>query len=280
MQGPNAAGPNADDGERLLNLLHATNPALRGKRLTRQELQWVRNIKRAFASDPELEPLSDFMVAQLALVSRGNAEDALFRAHGYQGFSEEYDIQDSVNLGVQCVQEFLEARPVGDFMYLSNTPLESPMFVSDLAKVQGFASRVRLRGYFYLLHASFSDLEQVRQGCVCLVDCKGFDWALNFGWKEYLAWWRELGGWYPSRTNDVRIFHTPSVANVMFAMGRKLMPAHERDRLKYGCTSAVGPLRNLYHQPTPEAARERILECVREGLERRYEVEASFRINL
>ena len=77
--------------------------------LTTQERQWALTVKEALQNDPELDDISDFLIAQISLlVEPGNMEEALERAQKLQYFRQEHGIVDSLQAG----QRILDAYPV------------------------------------------------------------------------------------------------------------------------------------------------------------------------
>lgn len=62
--------------------------------LSEQEISWALNIKRVIESHPELDSLSDYAYAQLALIVKDNIQEAVERTQHMQCFREEYDIEN------------------------------------------------------------------------------------------------------------------------------------------------------------------------------------------
>ena len=79
--------------------------------LSDHERNLAINIKTAISSDPELDPVSDFMCAQLALVDGDNIESALARVHQLQCFREEYGIRDTVQDASKQIVDYIKLFP-------------------------------------------------------------------------------------------------------------------------------------------------------------------------
>ena len=79
--------------------------------LTRQEHQWALAVKEAIKQDEDLEPISDFWCAQLAIKDEGNVAAALDRAHHLQGFRQEYGIKETTESGLHVMTNFVKLLP-------------------------------------------------------------------------------------------------------------------------------------------------------------------------
>ena len=76
--------------------------------ISNDERRCALAIKAAILAEDGLEPLSDMMYAQLALVDRDNVQSAVERARHLQYFREEYDIKDTYEGGCEVSRKFLQ----------------------------------------------------------------------------------------------------------------------------------------------------------------------------
>ena len=71
--------------------------------LMEEEREWAQDIKEYCARGPELEPLSDYMYAQWAVVTMTEPPEALNlvgvaeRIRNYQRYLQDHRIQDSIS---------------------------------------------------------------------------------------------------------------------------------------------------------------------------------------
>ena len=130
-------------------------------KLTDQEVAWAWAIKTAIEQDPELDNLTDFMYAQLALNDGGNLEAALERVTNLQYFREEYKVVDNLQEGKRWTTEWLTyARGVVcSFSY--HPAGGNYCLVYDLSAVDTSMLRRGLEmgmvGGYYLCHAMSPD---------------------------------------------------------------------------------------------------------------------------
>ena len=79
--------------------------------LTPEERQWALSIKAAIVGDPEVDNLSDFEYAQLALMDHGDVEAAVERARHMQTFKHEYGITDTLEQSRQLLPKLVKLLP-------------------------------------------------------------------------------------------------------------------------------------------------------------------------
>lgn len=277
-QDNHAEDDNVNDGSNAESRNIARDEAaLRQQRmkLTGEEEDWALGIKEIIEMEPGLEPLNDFWYAQLALDCKTDIEAAVLKAHSRQAFIEECDIVDNANHGLQCVAEFLDVYP-GYLIHLCSESGKQSTAVYDVSKCDGFDSLKHYRGMYYILQCMSSELYQIRNGSIILMEWEGYNWTRNFGVSKFLKWWDQLASWYPLVLHKVASFHTGTLAHVVLTIARKLLPEGEREKFEFGYFSSIPRLDGMYSQPSIQAARERILERVQDGLQRRYANEAAF----
>ena len=148
--------------------------------ITATERQRALAIKRAISNDPEIDPVSDFTCAQLALIVEDDIESALERLLQMQGFREEYGIRDTVAEAVQTMAHYLSLMPGAHLSFAFNYEDGNYVIIYDNNKMdcdilQQRESNIRtsLAGSYYTLKALCPDLEAVRKGAVLIIECEG-----------------------------------------------------------------------------------------------------------
>ena len=94
-------------------------PSERRMTLTNVETRWALAIQAALQDDPELDPVSDFMVAQYAIVCRDNVAWAVKRAKHLQVFREEVEIADTLQEAKKAFHSFFYDLFPGFFLSFS-----------------------------------------------------------------------------------------------------------------------------------------------------------------
>jgi len=148
--------------------------------LTKEERLWAIDIKDVIEAEAELDNLSDFMYAQLALIERDNVEAALERAFTMQAFREEYKITDTFQDGRLFLKNLVDLFP-GVYMSLSYNQRDGNYVMAiDLAKfdMQGIATpegvATWLGGGYYFFHCCCPDFESIRRGWCALFETEGY----------------------------------------------------------------------------------------------------------
>ena len=105
------------------------------------EVEWALTIKAAVEADDEIQNVSDFEYVHHALIAKEDCEGAVERIRGLQYFREEYKITDSVEEGVQLLQQFLKQQE--NFLLTVDIDREKGHFVwvYDNAKIKPSAVR-------------------------------------------------------------------------------------------------------------------------------------------
>ena len=261
--------------------------------LKRQERQLAKRIKEAVQQDPEndMQPLSDFMYAQIAIVTLvdENPEDVDFekvleRVRGIQALREEYRILDTYQNGAKMLQRaFIDLLPgfmlnfdyvsdKGAYLAVSNLTCFDMSIFADPEKV-----KIWLAGMWYINHAHTPDFAAARQGILHMVECRGYDWKKQdmFHLKAFTEFC-PLTALYPFQIRSVRHFNTGMFVHLLGSVAKKLLPRRQTDSFDYVQGSDYGNLDELFGIPTPEAAGRRVVAKLQESLRRRYDNEASY----
>lgn len=281
--GANVDHPVADEEEEALPAIMGQDDPRR-MLLTRDEHAWALDIKFLVERVPDLDNLPDFMYAQLGIVCQNNLDDALRRAYGLQAFREEYKIHDSLEEGrrllhslvtvIQPLQFLSFSFSQGDGTYVlvhDVTKFETKHMTTPRKANEWFAAA------YYMQTVLNPDLESVRKGCICCVECEGFDVTKKQDFKIFQKMFSELMTSYPFR-GVCKHYHTGLFCNLIISAFRKLLPKSLRDTfqigLKFDCR-----LDEAFLVPTVAIANQRFLSRVDETLMRRYINESTFSLS-
>lgn len=148
--------------------------------ITATERQRALAIKRAISNDPEIDPVSDFMCAQMALVVQDDIEGGLERLLHMQEFRKEYDIKDTAVEAVQTITRCLTLMPGSHLSFSFHYDegiyvmiFDNAKFTADTIQLHDRHIRTQLAGSYYSLSALCPDLEAVRKGSIFIIECEG-----------------------------------------------------------------------------------------------------------
>jgi hypothetical protein len=147
--------------------------------LSEQERNRAINIKEAIARTDDLDPVSDFMCAQLALIDGSNIERALERVQHMQHFKEEYGILDTLQHGGKCLIDYIDLFPRLhlSFSYCWQTGTYVMMYDNKEAKGRVLNSEERIRawlgGVYYTCQSVCCDFAAIRCGTTLVFEYEG-----------------------------------------------------------------------------------------------------------
>jgi hypothetical protein len=276
----------SDEGNEGSLIIDESLPLKMGKddprrmKLTREEYGWALEVKNHLQSIPELDHLSDYMYAQLAVVARGDLQEAEYRAIGLQEFVQEFKIMDTYEEGCRYLRFMMETFP-RQFLSFSFAEIEGTYvlaqdvvhFDTTLLKTQA-----QINSWFggaYYLHATFTpDMATVRKGHVVLVECQGLDWTAKQNFKLLQKMFAQHMRYYPIKC-ETRHYHTGMVMNLMMSMAKRFLSKETRESLKMGLV-LDSRLDQLFLVPDVATANARMIGRLEATLKRRYENENSF----
>jgi hypothetical protein len=253
--------------------------------LSARERDLAIHIKQAIANTADLDPVSDFMCAQLALMDGDNIEQALHRVHHLQCFKEEYGILDTVQDGTRCFEAYIDLFPrihlslaycqeSGEYVIIyDNTQFETSRLNSE--------ERLRtwLGGVFYTCHVVTPDFAAMRCGTTLVLENEGYIWNCDMQLFTCLRrLWSEVTSVYPVHVKRLKYFHSGAAMNVLVAMLKPFLPKDLRENVETGCFFDQR-LDTIYLVPTLEDANLRFLNRVTQTLQRRYDNERAFRLS-
>jgi hypothetical protein len=151
----------------------------RRMQLSARERALAIGIKEAIASTAEMDPVSDFMCAQLALIDGDDTEAALQRVYHLQCLKEEYGIFDTVQDGKAILVEYVEMMPktLLCFTYCKDTGQYIMMY--DNTKFDGSRMtsekhvRIWMGAMYYTLQTLCPDFEAIRCGSTLVFENEG-----------------------------------------------------------------------------------------------------------
>ena len=138
--------------------------------LSEQERQWALSVRSAVNATAELDNLSDFMCAQLALIHRENTEAAIEKATILQEIRQAFDIKDTFESSLSTIKLFVTLHP-GYLVTLINNEGTLVMTVDsskkptsrELRSLRGGVEKF-LHGIYVLFHILNFDFEAIRRG--------------------------------------------------------------------------------------------------------------------
>lgn len=252
-------------------------------RLYDDENDWALDIKDAIEDTPDIDNLTDFQYAQLAIVDQDDIEMALERARKMQDFKRQYDIRDSVECGLRCMKEFVDLLP-GHWLSLSSAEGQC-VLVADVSKLT--VDRIRtssdglhtwLAGTYFMCHVLSSEFYAMRHGFTILAENQGYDFKKNFGLDLHSKLWKELASVYPLQISKMKNYNTGLVYNMLVRMAKSFVTEEIHSRFEVGCVCELGTLDKLYATPNQRVANERLMIRLHESLRRRYQNETDFRL--
>jgi hypothetical protein len=147
--------------------------------LSPQERDLAINIKQAIADAADLDPVSDFMCAQLALIDGDNMDKAIHRVHHLQCVKEEYGILDTVQDARKCFEANMDLFPRIHLCLAYLKESGEYIMVFDNAKFEyrllNSEERIRnwMGGVYYNCHLLCSDFAAIRCGTTLVFENEG-----------------------------------------------------------------------------------------------------------
>ncbi|CAB9515168.1 expressed unknown protein [Seminavis robusta] len=274
----------AANGDIQFDEIPALGPTDGGRmELSDHERQWALDIKEEMIRDPELDVMSDYDIAQIALVDQGDTEAAIDRAYKMQGFKMEFDVIDEPAHGRRILQQFMDLFPDLLLCFSYSHPLERYVVAMDGTKFDAKtlkhnpqALQTMMCVGYYIYHALNPDFESIRQGVILLAECGGFCWTQHLSMDLFKMITSDFISVYPVKWNKIRHFHTSLFFNLVSSMAKPLMPSDFKEVFEVGCVSLLGRLDEVYLTPTREAATERFKDRLATSLQRRYQNASEF----
>lgn len=264
-----------------------------------QEKEWAMEIKAAVAKDPELEPLTDFMYAQIAIVTLENnppepIASVVDRVARYQAGLQAHDIRDTYESACSALEETFCNLIPGHFIGFDYYQAEgSYVLATDMTKfcrtVEACPRKqdTHRAAATFLLHAQQPDFEAMRRGVMTLVECAGYDWKDPDMYNLTVVRNNAVPTFYPSRMRRVKFYNCGLFVNLVVSAAKRLLPKYVLQKLEVGCkcdsSRLQGPhnvpverLDQIYVVPNIEATNKRNLDKIKACLRMRYANEGYF----
>jgi len=152
--------------------------------LSAEELSWAADLKSALAAKGIPIPQPDLLLAQFALVGKGNTENAMKRVQKYQKVIEgEYGYRTG-SAANSAASGFMNSRWPGSF-WSAGVADGHPVLVHDAAKykpgeLKGDEQfRTLVQEWLLIMDACAADLDWARSGVVFVQSNRGVGWS-NF----------------------------------------------------------------------------------------------------
>ena len=254
--------------------------------LLTEEIVRARAI-RAAANEHNLKALSDFEYVQYAICTPDESiEKVVERMTMMQAFREEYKIQDTVEEGVQVINQLTLDQPG---MFLSIEQLAASQNYAVVLDAAAFLPariqtpeqyRTFLAAFYYCFQLKNCQFQAMRNGASSLVECMGTT-TENLDPTFLERFQHELYRWYPKLRRETFLLNSPSVVNCAYGLFKRYMsPNHKKTlRLGYQILGYEGQrIDSLYKMPTAEAGRQNLLSSVNRFLHTRYHNQSEFRL--
>lgn len=241
------------------------------------------NIKEAIATATDVDPISDFMCVQLALVDGDNTEAAVERAYNLQCFREEYRILDTASDGVRRCAAYFDLMPGFHLSFAEEQSTGRSVAIFDNTKFSGKrihseeSLRVWLGGTYYTLAVFAPHFQAIRAGTILVAECEGYDWKVDMDFKSLKQVWSEIAAVYPVPIKKIKYFNSGTTMNLVASMLRPFLPRDLQSKIELGCQFDQR-LDEIYLTPTLEAANVRMLSRIAALLQQRYENEQAFHL--
>lgn len=251
------------------------------------EMSRAVEIKLAAAERPDLKPLSDFEYVHYAICTSGESmEEVLYRMEMMQAFKEEYGIQDTVQQGIEMMDQLTRVDQPGFLVSMEYLP-SSQNFLSVTAwcnLIPGRCKtdeqwRVFIGSMYYKYQAKFNQFLSIRNGSTSMVECMDTTMEKNCDIRFYERFMHELFRFYPVNPKEMFFINSNSGVNFVMGMWQKWMRPDMRSSVQLG--HQIRGLEGqrvdvLYKTPSEEVARQHMLTRVASFLNNRYQNERTF----
>jgi phenylalanyl-tRNA synthetase alpha subunit len=164
------------DEEEAIVLQKLSRDDPRRMQVTMEERRWALEIKNSIQLIAELDNLSDYMYAQLAIITRGNVKDAIRRVTGLQHYRQEYNILDTLQDGCQQLLKLFDLFPEqflsfsfseseGTYVLIHDATKFDTTALNTPEKVQSFMAAA-----YYLEATKCPDMASIRRGSIVFVE--------------------------------------------------------------------------------------------------------------
>ncbi|CAB9514538.1 expressed unknown protein [Seminavis robusta] len=264
---------------------HGNNSDSSRMELDQQERRRALDLKEAVEACSDLDNLSDFWYAQVAIVDKDlSLEESLERIHDLQTFRREHDILENLEDAKKSLFLFNQTHR-GHIMHFGySDPHQSYLVTFDLIKFDTHALRLRrgiknlASGSYYLHHTFSPDFAAIRQGVIFVVECGGYIWKAPGMLTAHLL---HNGGIpdahaiYPFYWKSFKVCNAGVLVNILVSTFRRILPNRLSAKFELGCQTDIR-LDQICLVPDEEEALKRLDYNMAEALQMRYQNEATF----
>lgn len=271
------------------NLVHPAAKEELTMAVTVAEINRAWEIKVAAHSRGDLRPLSDFAYVQYAICTPNEPmEVVLQRMAMMQAFREEFEIKDTIEDAMETLYQhtidndgFLIA-----FEYLRS----SQNFLSVEVWAKLFPERVSrtpqtyrtwIAAMYYKFQAFSCQFRAIRTGPSQIGECLGTSMAANCQLEFFENYMHRFSRWYPRRQHEFFFLNSPACVNYVLSGIKKFINPQITKKILLGEQIAGfegRSIEDLYNTPTPELARQRVLQVIHQYLQLRFHNEQAFRL--
>lgn len=263
-----------------------------------EELTWAHTIKTAVHEAEHLKAVSDFEIAQWALVTmeRQEMDEVLERIYKLQYFREMYGFENVTadssaetltkvwKEGVKLMREYVKQMEPGHLLTIDFMPSQGHYLIVwdraafDPSRVQSEYDWKVYQGCTYcLLQILTSNLQAIREGVAVILECHGMGLSnYNSQFEERRV--SELFNYFPFKNKEFCFLNTPTVAIMLYKVVKPFfsLEFHNAVQLDGKIDGFEGRIDTLYNVPNFEYAQDRLLERLQTYLKERLENQRTF----
>ena len=283
----NTAAPNTATVSSSDDILVHSNMHTETMRVTHDEAARARAIQ---AAAEHLKPLTDMGYAQYAIAASPDESisQIIHRMTVMQEFKDDYLIHDTVEEGVELMTQ-LTLRHPGLLLALEYLPSSrNYLTVADLVALDPQRivrskedERVFLGGLYYACQCQAAQLEAIRNGTSCVVECMGLG-PLNLDLPLLDKIVHKFYRWYPRLQKEQCFVNAPQGdISTLFGLYQRVLSKNQNETqtVVHTIPGLEGVrIDALYKTPSEEEARRHVLKRVQQYLTLRYHNERKSRL--
>lgn len=269
--------------------------------LLEHEIQWAHTIKNAIAEAEHLLPISDFEVAQWAIVTidEQNLDQVLERVYKLQYFREMYNFdnitaeasspRDLLRVwreGGELLKGYIQRQQQGHLLTIDFMPSQGHYLIVwdraafDPSRVQSDYDWRIYQGCTYCIFLILnSNIRAIREGVAVLLECDGMSFR-NYDSQFEERRVNELFNYYPFKNKEFCFLNTPTVAIMLYKVVKPFLSKvfDQAVQLDGKIEGFDGRIDTLYNVPNFQFAQTRLLERLQEYLKERLENQMNFEL--
>eukprot|EP00639_Heterosigma_akashiwo_P017978 CAMPEP_0206400322 /NCGR_PEP_ID=MMETSP0294-20121207/25452_1 /ASSEMBLY_ACC=CAM_ASM_000327 /TAXON_ID=39354 /ORGANISM="Heterosigma akashiwo, Strain CCMP2393" /LENGTH=281 /DNA_ID=CAMNT_0053856503 /DNA_START=1 /DNA_END=843 /DNA_ORIENTATION=- len=220
------------------NIRKAPKTARKRYCLTELEREWCYRLMNAVRTAEVKDglPNNDFLIAQYAIITKGNAQQALSRMKKTADFLKTYKLDE---IGDDEVIQWYTERLDGIVFRSSNNDSEGrptmsmnygKFFPKQIIKAEDNL-RYLLKSFYLILEACNTDFHEMRMGCNFIGNCAGLGFA-NFSEQLERTFARLYQDSYPVRFHGMYMVDSPILIKVLLKICSVFLKKKLRERIR------------------------------------------------